>query len=105
MSIVSVHTPNMVTSGAGGAGTGQIIYDASNMSKATASMTNGLVFTLEPVDTTRAAADYDWTLTGGTPSSQADTKTPFTVTYATAGNKTATLVIPNAVSNISNKAL
>lgn len=92
MSIVSVHGPNMWGgAGAAGGGSGNVIQNAQI--KVTADQANGLKFTVEPVNTQRIAADYDWTLSGGTPATQADTKTPFTVTYATAGSKTIQLVI------------
>lgn len=93
MSIVSVHGPNMWGgTGAAGGGTGNIIQNAQI--KVTADQTNGLRFTVEPVNTGRPAADYDWTFTQvSSPVSQADTKTPFVVTFATTGTKTITLTV------------
>lgn len=92
MSIVAVHGPNMWGgTGAAGGGSGPVTENAQI--RVTADAANGLKFTVEPVNTQRVAADYDWTLAGGTPATKADTKAPFTVTYATAGTKTIQLDI------------
>lgn len=92
MSMVTVHGPTtMYASGAGGAGTGQVV--TAPQVKATADMANGQRFTFDATDKTRVAADYDWAFPGGTPATAADNKGPVTVTYSTGGAKVATLTI------------
>jgi hypothetical protein len=98
MSIVAVHGPNtMGASGAGGAGTGEVITapgGGGGVVTADANMANGMIFTFSWVGTTaRPNADFDWAFPTGTPATAADTKGPTTVTYATAGAKTATLTV------------
>ena len=94
MSIVAVHGPNTFGgTGAGGGGTGMTITSPTGLYKATADPTNGLKFTFEAIDKTRPPADYDWTFPGGTPATQADSKGPVVVTFATAGSKTISLAI------------
>lgn len=92
MSIVTVHGPNMSGgTGAQGGGTGPVV--TAPQVSATADQTNGFKFTFEATDKTRVAADYDWAFPGGTPATATDNKGPITVTYASAGSKTATLTI------------
>ena len=94
MSIVAVHGPNTFGgTGAGGGGTGMTINSPTGLYKATADPTNGLKFTFEAIDKTRPPADYDWTFPGGTPATQADSKGPIVVTFATAGSKNVSLAI------------
>ena len=88
MSIVSVHGPNTFGSKA--------IVEAGPV-QATVNPANGLIWTFRfDGTTTRVAADFDWTFTGGTPATQADSPGPVVVTYATPGPKTATLVVSGA---------
>jgi hypothetical protein len=93
MSIVSVHGPNMYGgTGASGGGSGNVVETADV--KATADQTNGRKFTFEAKDKSRAAADYDWTFTpDGVPATATDNKGPISVTFASAGAKTATLTV------------
>lgn len=85
MSIVSVHGPTMYSPGTGNVTSAQV--------SAVGDTANGLKFTFTAVNTQRAAADYDWTFPGGTPATATDNKGPITVTYATAGDKIATLTV------------
>jgi PKD repeat protein len=88
MSIVTVHGPYTFGSKA--------VVDAGPV-QATVNPANGLIWTFRYDGfSTRPAADFDWTFTGGTPATQADSKGPITVTYATPGAKTATLVVSGA---------
>ena len=48
-------------------------------------------FQVDPASSRTPASDFDWVFTGGTPATATDTKGPVVVTYASAGNKTATL--------------
>jgi hypothetical protein len=98
VSIVAVHGPNtMYASGAGGAGTGEVITapgGGGGNVVADADMANGQRFTFSWVGTTaRPNADFDWAFPGGTPATATDTKGPVTVTYATGGSKVATLTV------------
>ena len=88
MSIVTVHGPYTFGSKA---------VAAAGPVMATVQQNNGLIWTFK-IDggTTRVAADFDWTFTGGTPASTADNPGPIAVTYATPGAKTATLVVSGA---------
>jgi hypothetical protein len=88
VSIVTVHGPYTFGSKA---------VAAAGPVMATVQANNGLIWTFK-IDgpTTRVAADFDWTFTGGTPASTADNPGPITVTYSTAGAKTATLVVSGA---------
>lgn len=92
MSIVAVHGPNMSGGqGATGGGSGPVTENAQV--RVTADMANGYKFTVEAVNKQRAAADYDWVLTGSTTPTVSDNKGPFTVTYTSAGLKTISLTV------------
>ena len=88
MSIVAVHGPNTWGSKA--------IVEAGPV-QAVVNPANGLIWTFK-LDgaSTRADADFSWAFpTDGTPTPQT-VKAPTPVTYASAGNKTATLTVTGA---------
>jgi hypothetical protein len=93
MSIVSVHGPNTFGS--------RSVVDVGPV-QAVVNPSNGLIWTFSFNEaTTRVAADFDWTFTGGTPATGTDTKGPVTVTYATPGSKTARLTVSGAGTGIN----
>lgn len=86
MSIVAVHGLTMTGPGTGNVTAPQVSAVGDN--------TNGLKFTFTAsTPGARPDADFDWTFPGGTPATATDTKGPITVTYATAGDKIATLTV------------
>lgn len=92
MSIVTIHGPYTFGSKA-------VVEQGPIM--ATVNPANGLIWTFKYDGfSTRVAADFDWTFTGGTPATQADSKGPVTVTYATPGTKTGTLIVSGAGAGV-----
>jgi PKD repeat protein len=87
MSIVAVHGPYTM---------GSTSMAESGPANAQADPANGLAWTFSADPSTRPAADFDWSFPGGTPATQADSKGPVAVTYATGGTKTVTLTVSGA---------
>jgi hypothetical protein len=88
MSIVAVHGP--YTFGSKG-----VVQNAGGTAYATVNPANGLIWTFQARDQSQAAANYDWTYTGGVgspPSPINDTKVPV-ITFPSAGPYVVTLTL------------